>query len=122
MKKLDEILQKFRMEVGPVFIAVDVVGPDGISIAGETVIPNFDNTVGAARGTMAMTLAKQVCEKLQLGPMEEFMFTSEMGFFVSTDLGNTYSFMVGVAKQATLGMLRVLIKDYSQQIVDAIPR
>ena len=49
MAKLDQLLQQVRAEVGADFVSTDVIGMDGLSIAGGSVDPNFDATQASAR-------------------------------------------------------------------------
>jgi predicted regulator of Ras-like GTPase activity (Roadblock/LC7/MglB family) len=121
MIKLDEVIQKFRMEVGPVFISTDVVGMDGISIGGGSIVPNFDNTEASARGSMAVNLAVKVNEKLQMGDFEDLLMTSDKVYFLVIMLSSSYWWGVAVARQATLGNVRVIMKEYAPQILEAIP-
>jgi predicted regulator of Ras-like GTPase activity (Roadblock/LC7/MglB family) len=121
MTKLDEVIQKFRMEIGPVFISTDVVGMDGISIGGGSIVPNFDNTEASARGAMAVNLAVKVNEKLQMGDFEDLLMTSDKVYFLVIMLSSSYWWGVAVARQATLGNIRVIMKEYAPQILEAIP-
>jgi predicted regulator of Ras-like GTPase activity (Roadblock/LC7/MglB family) len=59
---------------------------------------------------------------LELGQMEELIMTSSMGIFMAVDLGNTYTLMVGTARRATLGALRLLIEEYKPRLVNACPK
>ncbi len=122
MQELEEVMKSFRDEMGAVFIGMGVVGPDGFPVSDIVFSPTFNAKEGETRGTMAMLMGKKVSQKLGLGQMEELMMTSNMGYFMSVDLGNTYTLMLGVAKQATLGALRMLIKEYAPRLVKACPK
>jgi predicted regulator of Ras-like GTPase activity (Roadblock/LC7/MglB family) len=124
MAKLDQLLQQIRNEIGGDFISMSVSGPDGISIARETINPDkkaSDDTT--TRAIMLLQLAKKVSDKLGLGQFEENMLTSDKIYGILAFLGDgSYSWTVAVSRKATLGTVRMVLADYAPQVWDAIPR
>ena len=47
MTKLEQVIQQVRVELGTDFVSTDVVGMDGMSIAGNSIDPQFDNAAWA---------------------------------------------------------------------------
>lgn len=123
MAKLDQILQQFRSELGADFVSTDVVGMDGMSIAGGSVDPNFDGTEASARFAMVMKLAEKVSEKIGVGAVEDNLATTDKAYIIARFIGNgSYYWGVAVARNATLGAVRMMMNEYADQLWDAIPR
>ncbi len=123
MAKLDQILQQFRSEVGPDFVSTDVVGMDGMSIAGGSIDPNFDGAEASARFAMVMKLAGKVSEKLGTGAVEDNLVTTDKAYVIARFIGNgSYYWGVAVTRNATLGTIRMMMNEYADQLWDAIPR
>lgn len=122
MAKLDQLLQEIRVELGGDFIATDIVGSDGISIAGTSADPNFDSSAGSARFAMVMKLSSKVSDKLAVGVVQENMATTENAIILARYLGNgSYFWMMAVPKDATLGSVRMVMNEYKDKLWDAIP-
>jgi predicted regulator of Ras-like GTPase activity (Roadblock/LC7/MglB family) len=123
MNKLDELLQKFRIEIGADFISTDIVGmEDGLSIAGASATTDFDNSEISALFTAVMSLAARVSTKLNFGTLDDNLITTNKFFITSRLLGDgSYYWGLAVAKTATLGVLRIRMNEYATQIWDSIP-
>jgi predicted regulator of Ras-like GTPase activity (Roadblock/LC7/MglB family) len=122
MTKLEEILYKFRSELGGDFISTDVVGMDGISIAGGSLDPNFDANNIAARFAEVMKLALKISAKIDIGKVDDNLVTTDKTYIISRFLGDTTYYWVAVVSiNATLGSLRMLMNEYAPQILEAIP-
>ncbi|MBN1666767.1 MAG: hypothetical protein JW862_06750 [Anaerolineales bacterium] len=123
MAKLDQLIQQIRSELGSEFIATDVVGMDGISIAGSAADANFDGAAASARFAMVMKLASKTSEKLALGDVEDNLATTDQVMVLSRFLGDgSYYWGLAVTKEATLGTIRMMMSEYAPQLWDAIPR
>lgn len=123
MKKLDELIQSVRMELGADFIATDVVGMDGLSIAGDAVKSSFGADEASARLAIVMKLATKVSARIKMGQVEDTLITTDKAFIITRFLGDgSYYWSLTVTDTATLGMIRLIMKDYANQIWDAIPR
>ncbi len=123
MAKLDQILQQFRSELGADFVSTDVVGMDGMSIAGGSIDPNFDGTEASARFAMVMKLAGRVSEKLSMGAVDDNLVTTDKAYVIARFIGNgSYYWGVAVTRNATLGTVRMMMNEYADQLWDAIPR
>jgi len=122
MAKLDQLIQEVRAQLGGDFVATDIVGMDGISIAGGSVSPEFDSTEAAARFAMVMKLAAQVSNKIGMGGVDDLLVTTDKVFILTRFLGNgTYYWGLAVSRNATLGSVRILMNEYADQLWDAIP-
>lgn len=122
-QKINQLLEQIRSELGTDLIATDIVGMDGISIAGVTTIPNFDSAAGCARFAMVMKLASRVSDKLATGQIEENLVSTHQGIVLSRLLGDgSYYWAVVLRKDATLGTARLIMRENAEQIWDAIPR
>lgn len=122
MTKLEQIMQQVRLELGAEFIAMDVVGMDGLSIAGSSIDPSFDSAAAAGRFAMVMKLASKVSEKLNLGEVEDGLATTEKMLILTRFLGDgSYYWQLSVPRDATLGSVRMTMSEYAPQLWEAIP-
>lgn len=122
MAKLDQLIREIQTELGADFLYMEVVGSDGLSIAGAN-LTSLDVAAVAARLTMVAKLAGKVADKLNLGDVEENLVTVDKGYSLMHELGDgSYFVVLGLARDAALGVARMLMKDYSEQLWDAIPR
>lgn len=123
MTELERLLQQIRLDLGSEFIATHVVGIDGIAIAEEKVGAEFDTHASAARFALVMKLGDKVSHRLELGPMEDNLVTTDRYFILSRFLGNgAYYWNLILTKQATLGYARLLMDEYADKIWSAFPQ
>jgi predicted regulator of Ras-like GTPase activity (Roadblock/LC7/MglB family) len=123
MTTLEDILAKLRRELASVFISTDIVGMDGLSIAGGSIDPDFDATAASARFATVAKLGKDVSEKLQLGEMDDLLITTDQVYIIQRLIGDgSYYWGLAVTKDATLGMVRLLMKENVEDIWKAIPK
>ncbi len=122
MAKLDQVIQQFKNELGSDFVSTDVVGMDGISIAGGSVDPNFSASDAAARFAEIMKLGVKVSKKIDIGKVDDNLVTTNKNYIISRFLGDgSYYWVVVVTSNATLGTLRMLMNEFAPQMWDAIP-
>jgi predicted regulator of Ras-like GTPase activity (Roadblock/LC7/MglB family) len=119
--KLDQLLQEVRTAVGADFIVSAVVGADGLAIASISVAPEFDVDSASASIAMSMKLASRVAAQIGLGVMEDYQTTTDKAFVLVRLMEKGYVWGMAVAKSATLGSIRILMKEYAEPIWDAIP-
>lgn len=123
MNKLDQLIQQIRSELGSDFISTDIVGMDGLSIAGGSLDPAFDASIASARFAMVMKLAEKICEKLNIGAVEDNLVTTDKIYIISRYLGDgSYYWGLAVPCDATLGSIRLMMNEYAPKLWDAIPR
>lgn len=123
MSKLDDILTDVRNQLGSVFISTDVVGMDGISIAGGSADPDFDAAAASARFAMVMKLTSKVAEKIDAGEVEDALVTTDQAYILTRFLGDgSYYWGMAVTLDATLGVVRMLTNEYADQLWDEIPK
>jgi predicted regulator of Ras-like GTPase activity (Roadblock/LC7/MglB family) len=122
MAKLDQLIQQLRGELGSDFISADVVGMDGISIAGGSTDPNFNSTEASARFAMVMKLAGNVTTKVGMGYVDDNLVTTDRTYMLTRFLGDGSFFLnVAVTRNAILGGVRLVMNEYAPQIWEAIP-
>jgi len=123
MTKLEQILQQVRTELGADFVATDVVGMDGLPIAGGSVVAEFDSTAASARFAMVMKLAANVSSKIGVVAVEDSLVTTDQAYIITRFLGDgSYFWGLAVTRNATLGMVRTLMNEYADQIWKAVPK
>ncbi len=122
MTKIDDILMDVRNQLGTEFISTEIVGMDGLAIAGTSMDPKFDSSVISARLAMVMKLSEKVSEKMSIGTVEDSLATTENTFILARFLGDgSYYWHISVSKDATLGIIRMLMTEYADQLWDSIP-
>lgn len=122
MNKLDELLQEVRAELGSDLVSTDVVGMDGLSIANFSASPDFDSSAASARFAMVVKLASKVADKIEMGEVEDNLVTTDQTYILARLLGDgSYYWGVAVTRDATLGMVRMVMNEYADQLWDAIP-
>ncbi len=123
MSRLDEIIQEIRVELGSDFVSTNVVGTDGLSIAGGSMDPNFDNNEAAARYAMVMKLATKVGDRLALGAVDDNLTTTDRALILNRFLGDgSYFWELVISKDSTLGSVRIIMNEYAPKLWNAIPR
>ena len=123
MAKLDQLIQQIRSELGADFISTDVVGMDGISIAGGSIDPNFNATDASARFSLVVKLAAKVSSKVGMGKVDDNLITTDTAYIITRFIGDSsYYWGVAVTRNATLGAVRMIMNEYADQLWDAIPR
>ncbi len=123
MTKLDELVQQIRVELGSDFLSTDIVGTDGLSIAGGAMDPNFDNNEAAGRYAMVMKLASKVSDKLAFGAVDDNLTTTDKVMILTRLLGDgSYFWELVIRKDATLGSARIMMNEYAPKLWGAIPR
>ena len=122
MSKLEELIQQVRSELGADFISTDVVGMDGLSIAGGSMDPNFNAADASARFAMVMKLAERVSAKVGMGKVDDNLVSTDKAYIMTRFLGDSsYYWGLAVSRNATLGSVRLIMNEYAPQIWDAIP-
>ena len=119
---IEDILLDVRKQLGTDFISSEIVGLDGLTISETAMDPDFDSDTIAARLAMVMKLSTKVSEKMNIGTVEDSLITTDQGFMLIRFLGdNSYYWRVAVNKDATLGVVRMLMTEYADRIWGVIP-
>lgn len=122
MSKLDQLIEEIQNELGSDFYYMGIVGSDGLLITMKSRVDRNYDTI-AARMSMLHKLATKVSDKLNLGEVEDNLITANTAYAISQLLGDgSYFAFVGLSKDATLGVARMVLKEYADQLWDAIPR
>lgn len=121
MNKLEEVIQKFRLEVGAYFLATAICGSDGMPITGSSVLPDFDPFEAAAKSAVCNGLTTSICKKLQFGDLEDLVMTSDKVIWLSRNITENYFWPIAIPVDAPVGTVRAIMKDYVPLIADAIP-
>ncbi len=120
--KIEDILQDVRKQLGTEFISTEIIGVDGLTIAETSMNPDFNSAMIAARLAMVVKLSAKVSEKIQIGEVEDSLITTEKGFMLIRFLGDgSYYWRIEVSKEATIGVVRMLMAEYSENLWSAIP-
>ena len=97
-----ELRQQIRSELGADFVSTDVVGMDGMAIAGGSIDPNFNESDASARFAMVMKLASRVTSKVGMGKMDDNLATTDKNYILTRFLGDgSYYWGLTVTRNAT---------------------
>ncbi len=108
--------------MGMEFVSTDVVGMDGLSIGGGSVDPNFDSSAASARFAMVMKLASKVAGKIGMGTVDDVLTVTDNVYILARFIGDgSYYWGIAVTRDATLGMVRMVMNEYADQIWEAVP-
>jgi predicted regulator of Ras-like GTPase activity (Roadblock/LC7/MglB family) len=119
---LAELLKDIRADLGADFIASDIVGMDGMSIAGEHGRGDYEAEMVAAHFAMVMKLAAKVSGEMQMGEVRENQVNTEKAMVFSRQLADTdFFWLLATSREATLGIVRSLLDEYELRIYAAIP-
>lgn len=124
MAKLDDILLEVKSELGADFIASGIVSMrDGMTISDTKQYSQFDIQTYSARYTMVVQLSQKVAGKTHMGKLEDLLTTTDNAYLLNRLLGDgSYFWGLGVTQNATLGIVRVIMNEYANQLWEAIPR
>jgi predicted regulator of Ras-like GTPase activity (Roadblock/LC7/MglB family) len=121
MSKLEDVLQRLHLELGADFISSDVVGKDGISIAGGSIDPAFNSTMASARFAGVMELASRASGKIKLGKVEENLVTTDRVYIIARLVGDgSYYWYLAIRREATLGSVLLIMNEYAPKLWNAI--
>ncbi len=120
---LKNLLKEMSDEI-PGFISADVVGMDGLSIAGYSSNPNFDAEAAAAQFALVMKLVQKTVAQLGSGSVQDNLATSDNAYVLTRFLGDG-SYYLGVAvdkNSGSLGNMRLMTRSYAPKLWNTIPR
>jgi predicted regulator of Ras-like GTPase activity (Roadblock/LC7/MglB family) len=121
--KLEQLIQQFRSEFGPDLISTEVVGMDGIAIAGGSIDKNYNSTDAAARFSTVLKLASKASGKVGMGKVDDNLTTTDKAYIIARFIGDgSYFWGVAVTRNATLGSVRMLMNEYADRLWQTIPR
>lgn len=123
MAKLVDVLKEMSSEI-PGFVGCDVVGMDGVSIAGHSVDPNFDGEAASAQFAMVMKLIQKSAGQLKAGEVEDNLVTTKSSYIVTRFLGDGHYYLgVLVDKEtASLGNVRLVTRQFADELWNAVPK
>ncbi len=119
---LQSLLSDIRADLGADFVAADIVGMDGMSIASQKARSEFNSEMVAAHFTMLMKLAGKVSEKMDLGAVRENQISTDSVMVFARVLGSgSFFWLLATTHNATLGMVRAVMGEYETRLQGAIP-
>jgi predicted regulator of Ras-like GTPase activity (Roadblock/LC7/MglB family) len=122
MIKLQEVLIEMSGEI-PGFIACSVTGMDGLGIASHSIMPDFDVDLPNAQFAMILKLVSKSSTQLK-DKFEEGLVSTDDTYLITRFLGDG-SYYLGLAankKNASLGNIRLIVKQYADRLWQIIPR
>lgn len=123
MANLQDVLKEMAADI-PGFVSADVVGMDGLSIAGHAADPDFDAEAAAAQFALVMKLVEKAAGQLGAHEVEDNLVTTNDDYILTRFLGDgSYYLGVAVEKESgSLGNIRLMARNYSDDLWKAIPK
>jgi hypothetical protein len=118
--KLQAILDTFIRKVGVGFLATDIVGLNGQSIAGEVGTPDFDRIYASACGALSTRIMMNISSFLDAGDLVDSLMTSDKFALMTINLANEYYWGVATTLNADYDSIRVLMKECAPLIKQVI--
>jgi len=122
--KLDEILEKIRVEV-PQFVSTDIVDlGSGMAIASVAVDPNFDAGLASACYAEVVKSNARALDLLGLGATttEDILVTAKDRYILLRTIGDFHFLDLAITTKGTLGLARAIMKKHEQGLIDALPK
>lgn len=120
---LQAVLKEVRADLGADFIGSDIVGLDGMSIAGDKANADFNSEIVAAHFAMVMKLGNKVSEEMDMGAAAENQVNTDKAMIFTRALGDgSFFWLLATTRSATLGIVRMLLDEYETQLYKAIPK
>lgn len=122
MTKLQELLIEMSNEI-PGFVACSVTGMDGLGIASHSIVPDFDVDLPNAQFALVLKLVSKSSALLK-DKFEEGLVTADDVYLITRFLGdgNYYLGLAADKKIASLGNIRLIVKQYADKLWQLIPR
>ena len=120
--KMDELLESFKKEI-PGFISTDVVNiSDGLSIGGGSIDPKFDASIAAAYYATVASAYIKTCHAIDatMEPEDILITTDQMIILIRVIANNTFFHGLAVTPESNLGMCRLIMKKYEEEIIKAL--
>ncbi|MBD3289439.1 hypothetical protein GF337_11605 [candidate division KSB1 bacterium] len=122
MAKLNDLLKEMAEDIPGIF-SVSVIGMDGLGIAHHSTSSDFDIEATNAQFALVMKLVQKSTDQIN-DVMEDGVLTAEDMYIMMRFIGDS-SFFLGItadANSATLGNVRLVTRQYSDAIWQAIPK
>ncbi len=123
MQKIDDILKEMANDL-PGVVAIGVIGMDGLGIAHYQAVPGFDVEIADSQFAVVMKLVQKTCKQLGEDEMEDNLVTTDDLFILCRFIGDG-SYYLGISanqKEANLGNVRLIARQYDDLIWDNIPK
>jgi predicted regulator of Ras-like GTPase activity (Roadblock/LC7/MglB family) len=121
--KLNALLERMADEI-PGFVSAEVVGMDGLPLAHCAVDSRFDAETLAAQFALVMKLVERTSAQLDAGGVADNLVTTNDTYMMARFLGDDGAYYLGVIvdrEGSSLGNVRLLIRNYADDLRAAIP-
>jgi predicted regulator of Ras-like GTPase activity (Roadblock/LC7/MglB family) len=118
---LNALLSEVRADIGDDFVSTQVIGQDGMAIAGENGDGSLNAQLAAAHFAMIMKLGERVGGSLQLGKAVETQLCTDELICVARPLGDGRFYWLLVAKASSaLGLMQAEMDQYELRLWGAL--
>jgi len=121
-EKLEEVLQEMATELEPGLLGIGVAGSDGMGIAYNKVSGEKAENL-SAQMALVVQVSRRSTERLENSQVEDVQVTSDRSYLIGRFLGDNEHFVfVNVARDSVLGNVRLIMRNYSDRLLKAVPK
>lgn len=118
---LNTLLSEVRSDIGEDFVSTQIIGQDGMAIAGESAGGGFNAQLAAAHFAMIMKLGERVGSSLDLGRALETQLATDELICLARPLGDGRFYWLLVAKASSaLGLMQAEMDQYELRLWGAL--
>lgn len=121
-EKLEGVLQEMASELEPGLLAIGVAGSDGMGIAYNKVSGETAEGI-SAQMALVVQVSRRTSQRLEKGEVEDVQITSNKSYLLGRFLGDNEHFVfVNVSRDSVLGNVRLIMRNYADRILNAVPK
>jgi predicted regulator of Ras-like GTPase activity (Roadblock/LC7/MglB family) len=118
---LNTLLSEVRADIGEDFVSTQIIGQDGMAIAGESAGGNFNAQLAAAHFAMIMKLGERASGSLQLGKaLETQLCTDELICLVRSLGDGRFYWLLAAKASSALGLMQAEMDQYELRLWGAL--
>ncbi len=120
-ERLEDVLEELANSLEPGLNGIAVVGIDGLGIQFHKISGEAADRL-SSQVALLMQLAKRAVNQMGGGEVEDVQVTTKDGYFLGEFLGDgRYFLAVSVSRDAVLGNVRLMMRNFADRIYKAIP-
>lgn len=121
-EKLEEVLREMAAELEPGLFGIGVAGSDGMGIAYNKVAGETAENI-SAQMALVVQVSRRSAQRLDNSQVEDVQVTSDKSYLIGRFLGDNEHFVfVNVNRDSVLGNVRLVMRNYSDRLLKAVPK
>lgn len=120
-EKLEKVLQEMATEVEPGLRGIGVAGSDGMGLAFHKVTGDAAENL-SAQVALIMQVSRRSIQRLEKSEVEDVLVTSGDSYLLGRFIDGEHFLFVNVNRDSVLGNVRLVMRNYTDRLLKAIPR